>query len=522
MGCPPCWPCTAGSAPTSTSPLSSAPPPHFRMAPWPPSDSTCPGSGPRPPPPEPWGSEEYARHLLPLFDEPGALADRIVLVGPLLRWPGGRPPGATGAATGSSGWCSPACPCSTARAVGRGPLPAYRVARTLHRLGLVGEERMEALRQKYGSPDYRAAQGVMRDVFVQLLAEQYAEQMAAIDCPVDLVWGERRHRGAARGGGTGPDPVPVGPAGGAARRGPSDPHRGPAGSGRVIVGRAGTSPDVDPAQDDPAPRTTPPDDGTPRPGPPAPRCGLDHRGRLRAGLRARRPPVAPGGPAGALPGRVGHPVRRPVVAVDPGSTWSLAVVIVAAAVVSVRWPLAGVVAAVGGGGRAARAVAAGTDLAAGLDPAPADSGRWSGPLLEIGGGGGRGGAGTGGSRRRPGRAGRAPPGRPGLPGHRSGGATSGHPLRGRCRRPAGPGRPDRGGRHRLVRQDLHQGPHRPPGTATPGRWWPPRPASTTGPAWPGPSTSTWPRAPRCSWPRWAPTVRGRSPTCAGGARPTSR
>ena len=42
----------------------------------------------------------------------------------------------------------------------------------------------------------------------------------------------------------------------------------------------------------------------------------------------------------------------------------------------------------------------------------------------------------------------------------------------------------------------------------PGRSWPRRPASTTGPAWPGPSTSTWPRAPRCSWPRWAPTGPG--------------
>ena len=49
---------------------------------------------------------------------------------------------------------------------------------------------MEALRQKYGSPDYRAAEGVVRAVFVKLLAESYGEQMAAISCPVDLVWGD--------------------------------------------------------------------------------------------------------------------------------------------------------------------------------------------------------------------------------------------------------------------------------------------------------------------------------------------
>jgi pimeloyl-ACP methyl ester carboxylesterase len=49
---------------------------------------------------------------------------------------------------------------------------------------------MEAMRQRYGSPDYRAASGVMRDVFVRLLAEQYTDGMAAVDCRVDLVWGE--------------------------------------------------------------------------------------------------------------------------------------------------------------------------------------------------------------------------------------------------------------------------------------------------------------------------------------------
>jgi pimeloyl-ACP methyl ester carboxylesterase len=57
-------------------------------------------------------------------------------------------------------------------------------------MGLVGDERMEAMRNRYGSPDYRAAKGVMRDIFVRLLSEQYAEGMAAVDCPVDLFWGE--------------------------------------------------------------------------------------------------------------------------------------------------------------------------------------------------------------------------------------------------------------------------------------------------------------------------------------------
>ena len=49
---------------------------------------------------------------------------------------------------------------------------------------------MEAARQRYGSADYRAAQGVMRQVLVKTLAERYDDALAAIECPVRLVWGD--------------------------------------------------------------------------------------------------------------------------------------------------------------------------------------------------------------------------------------------------------------------------------------------------------------------------------------------
>ena len=39
------------------------------------------GFGATPPPPEPWGTEEYARHLLPLFDGADGLAERVTIVG---------------------------------------------------------------------------------------------------------------------------------------------------------------------------------------------------------------------------------------------------------------------------------------------------------------------------------------------------------------------------------------------------------------------------------------------------------
>jgi pimeloyl-ACP methyl ester carboxylesterase len=148
-----------------------------------------PGFGATPPPPEAWGFGQYAESLVALFDEPGVLADRVVVVGHSF---GGR----------VAVRLANLVPDRVERLVLTGvplldrqgratkPAAAYRLARQLHRMGLVGEARLRAMQERYGSPDYRAAQGVMRGVFVRLLAEQYTEDMAAIGGPVELVWGE--------------------------------------------------------------------------------------------------------------------------------------------------------------------------------------------------------------------------------------------------------------------------------------------------------------------------------------------
>jgi pimeloyl-ACP methyl ester carboxylesterase len=143
-----------------------------------------PGFGASPPPPEAWGGAEYAAAVAPVITEPVVvvghsfggrvavhlaaarpdLVRALVLTGvPLLR-PQGQP--------------------------ARKPALAFRVGRALHRRGLVNEKRMEALRQKYGSPDYARAEGIMRPVHVRAVNETYEDQLAAITCPVDLVWGE--------------------------------------------------------------------------------------------------------------------------------------------------------------------------------------------------------------------------------------------------------------------------------------------------------------------------------------------
>ena len=71
----------------------------------------------------------------------------------------------------------------------RAPM-TFRAVRRLAKAGLVTGAQLERLRDRYGSDDYRAATGVMREVLVTLLAEDYEEALAAVGCPVELVWGE--------------------------------------------------------------------------------------------------------------------------------------------------------------------------------------------------------------------------------------------------------------------------------------------------------------------------------------------
>jgi pimeloyl-ACP methyl ester carboxylesterase len=68
--------------------------------------------------------------------------------------------------------------------------PGFRLAKTLHRWKLVSDGRMERARHRYGSADYRAAEGIMRDVFVRMVNETYDDELTALRCPVELVWGD--------------------------------------------------------------------------------------------------------------------------------------------------------------------------------------------------------------------------------------------------------------------------------------------------------------------------------------------
>ncbi len=148
-----------------------------------------PGFGASPAPAEPWGSEAYADAVVRVIEGPGGPAAPVVLVGHSL---GGRVAVRLAAArpdlvAGLVLCGAPVGPRVRPRAR---PAPGFRAVRRLHRMGLVGAGTMERARQRYGSADYRAASGVMRQVLVRLVDEDYAAAVASLRCPVELVWGD--------------------------------------------------------------------------------------------------------------------------------------------------------------------------------------------------------------------------------------------------------------------------------------------------------------------------------------------
>jgi pimeloyl-ACP methyl ester carboxylesterase len=144
-----------------------------------------PGFGATPPPDEPWGSPEYAKAVLPVLSE---MATPVVVVGHSF---GGRVAVhlAQRAKADIRALVLTGVPLVGDGGAPRKPPRNVRIAKRLAALHLVSDRRLEAARQQHGSPDYRAAEGVMRPILVKLLHEDYSEALAAVRCPVELIWG---------------------------------------------------------------------------------------------------------------------------------------------------------------------------------------------------------------------------------------------------------------------------------------------------------------------------------------------
>lgn len=152
-----------------------------------------PGFGASPPPDLAWGTgtRDYAAALAPLLDDAAVMRAPVVLVGHsfggrvALHLAAARPDAVAGLVlTGT-----PSLVTMPGAAGSRSPL-TYRLARAANRRGLVSDARMNVLRERYGSADYRAARGVLREVLVRAVNERYDDVLASVRCPVTLVWGE--------------------------------------------------------------------------------------------------------------------------------------------------------------------------------------------------------------------------------------------------------------------------------------------------------------------------------------------
>lgn len=144
-----------------------------------------PGFGASPPPPEPWGASEYAQLIEPILSE----MESPVLLGHSF---GGRVALflAVRNPTLVQGLVLTGVPLLRLRPPTR-PALCYRILRQMSRWGLLSERRLENIRRRTGSADYRAARGVMRDTLVRVIREDYREQLPQIACPIRLVWGEQ-------------------------------------------------------------------------------------------------------------------------------------------------------------------------------------------------------------------------------------------------------------------------------------------------------------------------------------------
>jgi pimeloyl-ACP methyl ester carboxylesterase len=152
-----------------------------------------PGFGATPPPDEGWSTQEYAVWLRECLEDSERFGgERPVLVGHSF---GGRIAVRLAASNPElvRGLVLTGVPLLRPQAAVSKPPFSFRAMRMLNKWHFISNERMEQERRKRGSADYLAAQGVMREVLVKAVNEDYGDALDAIattDLPVTMVWGE--------------------------------------------------------------------------------------------------------------------------------------------------------------------------------------------------------------------------------------------------------------------------------------------------------------------------------------------
>lgn len=141
-----------------------------------------PGFGASPPPPGPVGAAWYAAALAEVV---AAFPQPPLVVGHSF---GGRVAVALAGTSPVRGLLLTGVPL-VRLAPPKRPSLGFRFLRAAHAAGIVSDDRMEAIRRRRGSADYRAVTGVMRDVLVTVVAETYEADLGRIRAPVELLWG---------------------------------------------------------------------------------------------------------------------------------------------------------------------------------------------------------------------------------------------------------------------------------------------------------------------------------------------
>jgi pimeloyl-ACP methyl ester carboxylesterase len=169
-----------------------------------------PGHGVAPEPPEAWSTAQYAQWVAPVLADLGG-GPWVVLGHSFGARVAVHLAAATSAAQGDR-------PCTAALVLTGAPLApppdrrparpsiAYRAGRALHRAGLVSDDRMEQLRRRHGSDEYRRASPVMRGVLVKAVNETASaayipplRQWVAGGGALELVWWERDPEASLQG-----------------------------------------------------------------------------------------------------------------------------------------------------------------------------------------------------------------------------------------------------------------------------------------------------------------------------------
>jgi pimeloyl-ACP methyl ester carboxylesterase len=147
-----------------------------------------PGFGATPPPDDGWSTAEYAGWLREVLAD----LDRPVLVGHSF---GGRIAVQLAAASPElvRGIVLTGVPLLRAQVSATKPALGFRAMKVLNRWHVISDEWMEKERRKRGSADYAAAHGVIREVLVKAVNEDYGDaldKVSANGSPVAMVWGE--------------------------------------------------------------------------------------------------------------------------------------------------------------------------------------------------------------------------------------------------------------------------------------------------------------------------------------------